>query len=170
MDRLPGIHAAARGADSAPSRGRVPEAGGNWVMRKRRFPILGAQSLRFEWAQGGGETPMAGRYTKIEELSAAPWADPGVRRTSRGRASRGPARPCTRRPAGGGRATCGTRSPRPHVRPRPLVSFGGRQVQGGGVRWCPARQSRASGSSDGSNDSDGGLVLRSEVALRYFAE
>ena len=32
--------------------GRVPKAGGNWVVKKRRFPILGAQLFTSKWDRG----------------------------------------------------------------------------------------------------------------------
>ncbi|MGB2613578.1 MAG: beta-L-arabinofuranosidase domain-containing protein [Phycisphaerae bacterium] len=35
------------------NQGRVPKAGGNWVVKKRRFPILGAQLFASKWARGG---------------------------------------------------------------------------------------------------------------------
>jgi len=43
-------------------------------------------------------------------------------------------------------------------------------VSGPSVERLSFDSSRRAGIDGGSNDSDGGLVLRSEVALRYFAE
>ena len=41
------------------------------MVKKRRFPIFGAQLFASKWDRGEGETPMARPYTKIEELSTA---------------------------------------------------------------------------------------------------